>query len=272
MSDIFYLIVTDNQNNDHQISYQLADNPIAHSWFKKLKKIYRVPLDKNYTTFVDVNITEQQLSAEIIDDIKLLNEKINLSYPIKEILTAEDCNRLHAITVDQQYNYSTDIREIFHHMHKKLHVLETVIYKKRDSWLSAGWAEKEGLLKTTFDKDPYQYYVSGKLGNLYLTWTEFGKTPYGFWKDKDTDTADHFFKTCKPHLTFRVQFSLCINEINNYNFEQEFENWFDKYRKKWQELYNTSWTPIQHYGGILLAEPTIQINFENLITIKSVSV
>ena len=273
MTDKLYLIVEDHDGNDQRLHYQLADNPVAGRWIKKIKHASKIPLDQFYTTKNEKNLDQKEINLAISKDIKMLNDVIGHVYDSKSEYTQEDCNLLHAFTIDHQYEHDIEIRNIFHRLHRKIHLLEKVFSNSIKDCLDVEWGEKGGPLTTQHERSLYQYYdLKLYAGNIYHRWAEFGKTPYTYWKNKDIDDQRHFLNTCRPHMTFRPGFSLCISDITYEDFNEEFERWFDRYRRPWQEKYNLPGMAAYGHGGVLLATPKNNEyeNYSELYTVKSI--
>jgi hypothetical protein len=268
MSHTLKLSVNDIYNNRHDIFYQLEKNYIASAWYKKIRHLYRIPLSEHYTFKIQQK-PATELNYLISQDLIKLNELININYPIKESYDHHDCNVLHDITVTTQYDYSSDVREIFHRMHRTIHSLEYSMQKTVFDSIYAGWGEKEGPLTSKFDRLPYDLYQLCQPGTINLIWSEFGKTPLQYWRNRDFDNEEHFLKTCRPHLTFRAQFSLSVLKSPD-RFEPEFEQWFDHYRDAWQQKYGCNWTPMYEWGGIPLAYPKDQFDWSVVDSIASI--
>ena len=265
----FGLVIRDKSEQEHKVSYRLTDGSIPMMWMRKLKKIYRVPLDDDYTRYAG-RLSEQQLVESIVDSFNQLNSMIHLGNRQITDVTLDDCNWLHDLAVQKQNSYSYEIREIFHHMHKNIHLLEEIRGYYESPFLEVGWGEREGLMKGIFKEDPYQHYVPIVRGNLYLTWSEFGKTPYIYWKNKDDDDRDKFFRTCKPHRTFRMHFSLCIKDHDQKTLEPEFYEWFEKYRDEWMQRYGIDWTEFHQLNSILLATPISSMDFSSAVNVSGI--
>jgi hypothetical protein len=273
MANKLYLIVEDRKGNKHKLHYQLADNPIAKEWIKKIKHASKIPLDQFYTFKNEKNIDQKEIIFAISKDLKILNDTIGWIYDIKLEYDQNDCNLLHTFTIKHQYEYNTEVRDIFHRLHRKIHLLESVLSNSFKNWLDVDWGEKGGPLTTQHKQSPYQYYNFEILaGNIYQTYAEFGKTPYVYWKNKDADNKIDFFNTCKPHKTFRPGFSLCVYDVTCESFNEEFEKWFDRYREDWKKKYAVPDISAYSHGGILLALPENNEfkNYSEIYTVTSI--
>jgi hypothetical protein len=266
------LRLSDLDGNEHDLVYTLEQNVIANKWYKKISHLYRVPLCEHYTYKIKQEKSIKDLSDSVTQDLSQLKQLIDLDFPIKEIYNQDDCNILHAVTISQQYGYNAEVREIFHRMHRTIHLIEFALQQVTVNELYAGWGEKEGPLEEKFDIDPCQLYEVRQPGTLYMKWSEFGKTPWQYWKDQDSDDIDHFLDTCKPHMTFRAQFSLRLSEHELDEFEPEFLDWFESRRDAWNSRYGKSeWTTLHVRGGVPLARPDKDFDWKTANTILSIS-
>lgn len=264
------LSIRDFNGDLREFIYQLDENPVARAWYKKIFHLYRIPLSEHYT-FKVKRASVQETNQLISQDLILLNHAIGLNYPIKQSYDSQDCNVLHDITVSTQYDHTLEVREIFHRMHRNIHSLEYNMQQTILNNIYAGWGENEGLLTTQFEQLPYDLYQLCVPGTINLVWSEFGKTPWRYWKDHDLDDREHFLKTCKPHQTFRAQFSLALLSGSD-EFDPEFTQWFDKYRSAWYEKYKCDWTPLHQWGGIPLARPESSTTYDWTTTDTIVSI
>jgi hypothetical protein len=271
MSTKFFLTVYDQQNTQHQIEYHLADNPIAIQWLKKIKHISKVPLDRVYSIPNDHTETKQEINVKIANDIQALNDLVGKIYEVKDHYDQNDCNLLHAFTVSNQYNYGIEARDIFHRLHRQLHQLEMLTSPVLDNtWLPGEWGEKAGPITTMHAESPYPYYtLNMQAGNIYYQWAEFGKTPYRYWQDHDIDDVNNFLANCRPHMTFRPNFSVYVKDVDYNCVDPEFETWFAQYRSAWEDKYHADALSVYGHGGVLLAEPAAN-QFSNFAQIYSI--
>ena len=129
MSTQLCLTVQHQNGNDYQLLYELADNPIAKAWIKKIKHASNVPLDTFYTRKNDRDLTEQQLNDQIAKYIQTLNIALGKIYDVKSEYNQNDCNLIHSFVVSNQYQYAVPERNLLHQLHIILHLLEDVLNK-----------------------------------------------------------------------------------------------------------------------------------------------
>ena len=103
-------------------------------------------------------------------------------------------------------------------------------------------------------------------GDISINWSEFGKKPNSWYREKEGTDKERFFLECKPHQTFRANFNICIKDSVEYKFDSDWYIWWEKkFQKEWIERYNHDWDEIKEYGGILLGRCISNFSeFENI--------
>jgi len=258
----------------HDVYYQLADNVVAKKWFEKIYYLQDVPLCGFYTNDLARQPTLEEINQGITDDLIRLQaldlpELDQLS--IKTSYDHDDCNLIHHLTVRYQYGFDLHTRNIFHSLHRKIHLVEIILEGYPITSIVTGWGENEGLLDQEFPCNPYDLYEATlPIGTLFLNWSEFGKTPYRYWLDHDISDVDNFLANCRPQRTFRAQFSLVLEPTTVQDFKVGFEKWFDPYRPHWRAQWNQDWTPLQEYGLLPLAHAvsTVPAQIQTVLSIK----
>ena len=69
-----------------------------------------------------------------------------------------------------------------------------------------GWGVKEGPLTHRFNCGDYNDDHIRR-NNLYLQWSELGKTPLEYWRNQEPNDQARLNTLAKPHITFRAKFS-----------------------------------------------------------------
>lgn len=247
----------------HDVDYSILDHAVAQAWTRKLRHAGRLPLDSIYSQYHNQPPPpEPRLHAEITRDIQEITHLTGREiYPTRDRYDQTDCNRLHSLTVREQYNQDRSVRDIWHRLHRNVHKLEDIRYNYVPELLYADWGEAGGLLTTRFRTPPYDLYQDRLTpGVIYHHWQEFGKWPHRYWLDGDDPDVEHMISNCPPDLTFRPSFALCIRKgYHDHGTDPDFEQWFKTYKQAWLQRYGI---PEQHCdtaaygrGGIPLATP-----------------
>ena len=84
--------------------------------------------------------------------------------------------------------------------------------------MNVGWGVKEGMLTEMFHCNSH-YENKIIANNIYLPWTELGKKPLQYWKNKEPDNQSRFNELAKPHITLRPKFMIALKDIKPVKFE-----------------------------------------------------
>lgn len=269
-----HLVVRTADQGLHDVYYQLADNQVAKKWFDKIYYLQDVPLCNFYTNDLAQQPTLSQINQSITNDLRTLQSQHLPEFDrikIKNSYDHDDCNLIHQLTVKYQYGFDLDTRNIFHNLHRKIHLVEIILEGYPITSIVTGWGENEGLLAEPFPCDPYDLYEpSLPVGTLFLNWSEFGKTPYRYWLDHDVSDVQTFLDNCRPQTTFRAQFSLVLEATQVQDFKHGFQDWFAQYQPHWQAKWNQDWTPLQEFGLLPLAYAvgTVPDSIQTVLSIK----
>ncbi len=254
-------LIFNNTQNHHDLNFSLIESPISIRWFKKLKNIYRLPLSDtdsqlllhpNHNRF-DINILHEEFCrlAKINFEPLDYNSQANL-------------NLLHSF-YEQHHDHLVGIdSDCLYKFHQAIHNIELSTSINKFSFLHFGWGKLEGPLSERINMQQY-YSKILKNGNLYLKWSELGKLPSRYFRDKEPNDQSRFNILSKPNKTLRAKFSLQLS-FKLFQFTEEFNSWFQNYKESWL-LYHgiDDWKPIDEIGGVHVAEPLQEIDLENFI-------
>ena len=234
-------------DNDIDVDYHLNDSELANLWIKKIKHLQNVPVD----------IVESFM--EDVSDIKSLYTefcKIANIDPIEiEPLDQGKLNQLHQI-YEENHDRLSKVKDnaILYKLHHSVHFHEGQNY----NGLRIGWGKFEGPLTQQYKCHEF-YADSIKKNNIYLPWAELGKTPFGYWRDKEPNNQDRFNELARPHTTFRAQFFIASIDIEAKVFDPNFVTWFDRYKSSWLNHHGmSSWDNVHEDSAPLLATTDYQ--------------
>ena len=236
------IIVTFDNNLD--VIYHPYNSVLANIWTEKIKHLQNVPLDPVESEHEDLSnihsIYNEFCRFAGIDpiDIKTLDQK--------------KLNQLHKIYEDQHDTLSRKKNNsVFYKFHRAIHFCEDGI---SESKIRGGWGTYEGMLTTKFKC--YDFYEDKIIqNNIYLPWAELGKKPLNYWDNQEPNDQERFNALAKPHTTFRAQFFIATTNIDPTPLEDEFIEWFGKYKEQWLKFHNIKkWDHIDEYSAPLLAE------------------
>ena len=240
----FKIILSNQENKDIDVEYELHDSLLAEKWIKKIKHLKRVTIDSVESNIIDV--------SNIQDIYKEFCEFANLEPMGIEPLDQSKLNKLHKIYEEQHETLSRiKNNEILYKFHHSIHYNENV--KGSKDQLVVGWGVYEGPLTEQFDC--YSYYADKiEKNNIYLPWSELGKKPFAYYTDKEPNNQKRVNELCKPHTTFRAKFFISFKDITPSHFTPDFSKWFDQYKQAWFKAYKIQeYTPIHEHSAPMLA-------------------
>lgn len=260
------LIVTDKNSQEKSITYQLKDNPIAEKWAEKIRRLQNIPFDSNYTGKNFQKLTVEHCEKNIL---RIAEKFIELKTLLESGIDKKALNEIHSWLVRKQYSEEYKDKQELHTLHRLVHAWEDKKIKYTSEFFSVGWGIKEGLLKSQFDVDPYEYYQQQlKVGDLYLDWSEFGKKPHTWFMDGASTNSQDFFDQCFPHKTFRAKFGVCIKNPRQ-KFDPGFKWWWENsFQKAWISKYASDWNELKEFGAVPLATTNEYIEFDSIKSIK----
>jgi len=244
IKNTFKIILLNSDNQEIDLDYKLHDSLLAQKWAKKIKHLHRIPIDPVESYAYDLSDIET-VYKEFCNFAKLQPIDIN---PLDQSIL----NELHEIYEEQHEELSKhENNEILYKFHQSIHFNEDP--ERGQGEITIGWGTKEGPLTEQFDCHSY-YTNKIEQNNIYLPWTELGKEPVNYWRDKEPNEQKRFMELCKPHQTFRAKFFISLHDRVVKKFTLDFIQWFAQYKKDWLETHQIKdYTEIHHYSAPLLA-------------------
>jgi len=234
-------------DNNIEVNYRLHDTELAEKWANKIKHLQNVPIDPI------------ESGIEDFSDIKqIYNEfcKFANTEPIElEPLNQDKLNQLHRIYEEQHHRLSKlKNNTILYRLHHSVHFHEGLGSNTKSlKNIAVGWGKYEGILTNQYKC--YDFYEDRIIkNNIYLPWSELGKTPRTYWENKEPNNQNRFNTLAKPHTTFRAKFFIATKDKNPELFDKNFVEWFDKYKQRWFEHHNIKkWDSVDEDSAPLLA-------------------
>ena len=241
--------------------YTLADNLIAEKWFAKIKHLKNIPIDP-----IESKLENLSNLQEIYEDFCKENQ-----IKIKQFENIKDqsvLNELHKLYEDNHDKLSRINSKILYKFHQAIHSAEESGTNRKN--ITVAWGTKEGPLAEQFNCNPY-YAEELKQNNLYLRWTELGKTPLTYWQNNEPSNQTRINELCKPHTTLRAQFNICLEDFKPKTLDQNFVEWFAQYKDAWLKHHKIAkWDGIDEYSAVLLAHADHKINLSGKTFVKIV--
>ena len=250
------------------MDYAIADNAVAALWLNKIKHLRKVDVDPIETS----GFKFDSLESYHIEFCK----EAGIPYMELDYDQQSGLNYLHELYEKNHELLSKKSNSkflyVFHHAihdRERKHKKETKHY--------VGWGTKEGPLTMRYKCNEF-YADHLEKNNLYLPWSELGKTPLAYYKNKEPSSLDRFIELGKPHVTLRPRFVICRQEEAVKKFDDGFKNWFATLSQGWLSHYGMErWREADEFSGVLLATPKdasadVDIILKQYPRIQSVSV
>jgi hypothetical protein len=250
-------IVFNNNNKKQELLYNVVLNPVSERWIKKIKYLSRIPHSTLETTGVSFAQDIEKIHQEFCKFADVEYNKIDYN-------EQQSLNLLHNLYVKNHDRLSMiKNNDILYKFHNTIHELED---QKTGTHFFIGWGVKEGPLTEKFMCNEF-YKKSMSKNNIYLPWSELGKTPLIYYRDKEPSDINRLCELSKPHITLRAKFTIAIKNFNVIDFPAGFEEWFTPFKQKWLDHYKIKdWRVQDEYAGVLLAEPEDQtIDIEQVL-------
>ena len=226
--------------------YRIAANPVSDRWTRKIKHLSSIPHSPLETSVFSGTVDVQRTHREFCQFAGI--EYVEADYNDQVAL-----NQLHEQYVTNHDRLSMlENNDILYEFHNIIHNMEK---KSQGNRYYVGWGVKEGPLGEKFHCNQH-YADSFVKNNLYLPWTELGKTPLDYFNNNEPNDLARLCSLAKPHITLRAKFMIARKDFSPPPFTREFLEWFSQHRAAWLDHYSiTDWRPRDEYIGVLLAEP-----------------
>ena len=219
--------------NDVIFTASIADeeNCIADYYLKCLKHLQHLPLK-----FFQTDLSFDNDKDSIISKIISVGDKLGIVVSEDSLNNQKYFNFLHEIYEKNAINH--DFNDQWLEFHSLIHYLES--YGNKHHYMKIDFGNKAALLYKNFDYDFMSYSISEvKPGDITIQWSELGKTPYRYWRDKEPDNLSRICSLAKPWINLKPSIKINFSEKS---FEKddmdEFIDWFDQYETPWKKHWN----------------------------------
>lgn len=232
------------------VDYELIETTFTERWFKKLKSIYKIPIDPN-----DSEVSFDQTPRTPIE-IAYRNfcELMGVEYKKLDLKDQKNLNYLHQL-FEQNCNKVIDDR--IYDFHRAIHHAEgnNDEMMPQTGIISIGWGVKEGPLMSKYNCQRFYTPDAVQAGDLYLAWSELGKLPSRYFGDGEPNNQSRFNTLATPNKTLRAKFKIHRISKDYVPFPKDFSAWFETYKQSWLDHYDLDdWQPHDEQGGVHLAK------------------
>jgi hypothetical protein len=122
------------------------------------------------------------------------------------------------------------------------------------------------MLEQSFDSDWLENATTKiKAGDVFVKWSELGKTPYGYWKDREPNDMARMCELAKPWVNLIPKILVALADIDTLSNVDivAFESWWEHHSEEWCRHWNlSSWTTTDIFSVVRLGHAP---EFANII-------
>ena len=248
------------------VNFELFDTEVAIKIYKSLKHLQHINL--NFKSW-DNPFNKSSCQTLLLEYAQKLNININVE---QDIFDQTYLNYLHEI-YEKNYNGTDHWLDFHEQIHRCEELKKTV-----PQVCEIDFREKAGPLTQKFNSLWMKEAVlEVKKGDIYIKWSELGKTPYKYWRDKEPDSLQRLCELAKPWITLRPKFSVALEDIDFLKNKEvtDFENWWKVREKQWCNHWNLdTWTLKDQFSVLVIGKvndlPQMQGLLEKNICIKKI--
>jgi hypothetical protein len=167
---------------------------------------------------------------DLINHAKLLGVKVDRDKCIRQ--DQDHLNDLHRC---YEFGYNGDQRWL--NLHEHIHLCEQHGRSPSNYLITEiDYREKGGLLEKKFNTEWLTWgSTTVAPGDVYMAWSELGKTPYSYWLDGEPHDIDRICELAKPWLVLRPKFFIVFDHIDFFAIKstQQFDEWWQLYHDDW---------------------------------------
>jgi hypothetical protein len=244
-------------SNNTTVDLILEPTPLAAVYQKIYKHLSHVPVPFRRWDYPFYCNTLEELVEQLI----LYAGKVSVTVCRQSCVDQDQdyFNRIHKI---YENNYNGDPAWLNFHEH--IHMCERWPVQKLK--LVIDYREKSGMLERPFDSAWLKNATTKiKAGDVYVEWAELGKTPYGYWEDRESNDMARMCELAKPWLTLRPKIVVALEDIDTLtNIDvRAFESWWKPRSKEWCRHWNLSdWSTVDMFSVVRLGQAP---EFKNII-------
>lgn len=230
-------------DNVDPLVIDLLDNEVAEIIYKQFKHLQHVPIpqyagDNPFNTNM---IDWEWLSTAAI----AFGFEMGISIDSSRLTEQAYLNDLH-----QQYEqrFPVDRNTDWHKFHEIIHAHEHLANNTKSPDFVIVYNNIGGPLQCEFHRQWLKQFgtVNIDSGSCYVSWSELGKHPTAYWKNKEPDSINRICELAKPWLTLRPKFHIALTDridMPTVEVIESFSNWFAPYKDAWCEHWGlTDWT------------------------------
>jgi hypothetical protein len=228
-------------SNNVTIDLKIDNSPIGKIYQKTYKHLSNLSIP--FSEWDNSSNYKDTLTyVELVDRLIMYAGRLSIDIDKQRCLEQDQLyfNAIHKI-YEKQYNGSPG----WLNFHEHIHMCETY-FKKEPRIFSIDYREKMGMLERPVDRSWLDTTTTNiNAGDVYVAWSELGKTPYTYWRDNEPPVIERMCELVKPWVKFVPKIKIALENIDQLTGIEiaEFEIWWEQYKGPWLQHWNLSdWT------------------------------
>lgn len=244
-------------SNNCVIDLVIDDSPLAITYQKIYKHLSNIPIP--FRPWDNPYYIKNLIYTELVEHLVKYAQQVSVVIDRSKCLTQDQLyfNSIHKI-YEQNYDGNPDWLDF----HEHIHMCEMFFIEKNDLFC-IDYREKSGLLEKPMNQQWLtNVQTTVQAGDIYVEWSELGKTPYWYWKNNEPANIKRMCKLAKPWLTLRPKIYIALDDIDKLKNKQcnEFSSWWKDYEQAWTEYWNIPSWNIENIFGVSVFGKTNQID------------
>jgi hypothetical protein len=228
-------------SNNVTVDLEIDDSPIGKIYQKTYKHLAPIPIP--FSEWDNRNHYKNTIGySDLVDQLTQYASQLSINIDKSKCLLQDQdyLNALHKI-YEKNYDGTTGWLNFHEHIHMCEHY-----YNRSPNVLSIDYREKMGPLEKMFDRSWQSSTTTQiKAGDVFVAWSELGKTPYNYWQNHEPLDVDRMCELIKPWIRLIPKIKIALEDIDRLENIKvaEFETWWDQHKGPWLQHWNLpDWT------------------------------
>lgn len=243
-------------SNDHVVELEIDNSPLGTTYQKIYKNLSKVPIP--FRPWDNPYYIKNLTYPELVDQLVRYAQQVSIDIDRSKCL-AQDQDYFNSIHKIYEKTYNGDSAWLDFHEH--IHMCE-IYFKETYHLFCIDYREKSGLLEKPMNPDwVIDTQTTVQAGDVYVRWSELGKTPYSYWKNNEPNDIKRICELAKPWLRLRPKIYVALDDMDRlknvkYN---EFASWWKDYEPAWTQHWNIPQWNIENIFGVSVFGKTTQV-------------
>jgi hypothetical protein len=243
-------------SNNQEVELDIDNSPLGITYQKIYKNLSKVPIP--FRPWDNPHYIKNLTYPQLVDCLLKYAQQVSVDIDRLKCLAQDQLyfNSVHKI-YEQNYNGNPAWLDF----HEHIHMCE-LYFEKTNDLFCIDYREKSGLLEKPMDQQWLNNaQTTVQSGDVYVEWSELGKTPYTYWKNNEPNDIERICKLAKPWLKLRPKICVALDDIDKLKNIQcdEFSSWWKDYQQEWTQYWNISSWNIENIFGVSVFGKTTQI-------------